>query len=86
MTLSDLFKRLDWSGVDAGHRQWEADHDEAIRLDPDAVHQHRLERVYNAIDALQNDGDERHWWALPSTIRQQIADYYSQMGLLGDTQ
>ena len=71
MTLSDLYKRLDWSGVDAGHKQWEADHDEAIRLDP---------------DALQNDGDERHWWALPSTIRQQIADYYSQMGLLDATQ
>ena len=86
MTLSDLYKQLDWSGVDAGHKQWEADHDAAIRLDADALHQHRLERVYNSIDALQNDGDKRHWWTLPTSIRQQIADVYSQMGLIGDTQ
>jgi hypothetical protein len=27
----------------------------------------------------------RHWWMLPTVIRQQVADNYSQMGLIDAT-
>ena len=82
MTLRELYEKLDWSAVDATHVQWEADHDEAIRLDPGALRQHRLERLYHGIDALERNGDMRHWWTLPFSIRQQVADYYQSTGLI----
>ena len=82
MTLQDLYKRLDWTAVDAGHTEWESSHDEAIRIDRDALRQHRLERLHYAIAALNGTEDMRHWWMLPTVIRQQVADNYSQMGLI----
>ena len=63
-------------------RKWEQDHDEAIRRDREALRQHRLERLHYGIAALNGDEDMRHWWMIPTAIRQQVADSYSQMGLI----
>ena len=85
MTLTELYDKLDWTEVDATHIEWEKDHAEAIRLDPAALRPHRSERLYNGLDALENNGDARHWWTLPPSIRAQVAEIYLSAGLIDET-
>lgn len=88
MTLRELYRQLDWSSVDAAHKTWEAEHvGEVLAVDPSALENLRLERLYYALLGLgivgppETQPDPRLWHTLPRPLRQQIVRILRANGL-----
>lgn len=80
MTLSQLYDLIDWSEIDKAKAAWEASHPSSVRLNDSR--DYRMERLYLAVQELESGSPGQAWKVLPSDIRRQVANIYSQNGLL----